>query len=74
MHLVVSEVMVQPSCHDIKKAMARLANGILETTKAFVRWMDGTCIESAGIPGPSKDDEPFVHRCTSLITSMFSEE
>jgi dynein heavy chain, axonemal len=61
--LVASEVMVQPSCHDVRKTMARLAKGILDSTKSFVRWMDGTCVETLEIPGPTKDDEPFVHRC-----------
>jgi dynein heavy chain len=62
MHLVNPEVVVQPSAHDIKKMINRLAKGIVESGKPFVRWMDGTCLEAPEIPGPTKDDEPFVHR------------
>lgn len=32
----------------------------MESTKLFVRWMDGTCSETPEQRGPNEDDEPVV--------------
>ncbi|BDA41784.1 probable Dynein-1-alpha heavy chain, flagellar inner arm I1 complex [Coccomyxa sp. Obi] len=61
LRLSYPDVVMEPSSADIKKALARLASCIVEGTKSFVRWMDGTCLEAQPIPGVGEDEEPFVH-------------
>ncbi|KAK9825454.1 hypothetical protein WJX81_002895 [Elliptochloris bilobata] len=61
LHLNAPEVVVHPSANEIKKALARTARSLVECAKSFKRWMDGTCIETPDLPGPTEDDEPFVH-------------
>ena len=51
LHLSHPDVVMQPNVAEIKKAIARLALAIAESAKHFVRWMDGTCLEAAAIPG-----------------------
>ncbi len=51
LRLSYPDVVMEPSSADIKKALARLASSIVEGTKSFVRWMDGTCLEAQPIPG-----------------------
>ena len=60
-HLRAPEVVVQPSLNDIKRTLMRLARLAVESSKAFVRWMDGTCIPCPEQPSVSEDEEPFVH-------------
>jgi dynein heavy chain len=50
-HLARPDIVIQPPLGDVKKALARLAACIVEGTKSFTRWMDGTCLEAAPIPG-----------------------
>ena len=38
------EVMLQPSAGDARLTLGRLLRGIVESAKAFPRWMDGTCV------------------------------
>lgn len=55
------EVVVQPSANDVKKVLGRLARNLVECSKPFVRWMDGTCLETPEIPAAAEDEEPFLH-------------
>ncbi len=61
MYLNSPEIVVQPSVNDLKKVLGRLARNQVESSKPFVRWMSGTCIETPEVRGASEDDEPFVH-------------
>lgn len=61
MYLNSPEIVVQPSVNDLKKVLGRLARNQVESSKPFVRWMSGTCIETPEVRGASDDDEPFVH-------------
>ena len=54
------EIVIQPPVGDVNKALGRVVRSLLESCKAFVRWMDGTCIETPEQRGASEDDEPFV--------------
>ena len=38
------EVLLQPSAGDARLMLGRLLRGVVESAKAFVRWMDGTCV------------------------------
>ena len=65
LRLSYPDVVMEPSSADIKKALARLASCIVEATKLFVRWMDGTCLEAHPIPG--------LHGSCKLSTTCPSE-
>jgi dynein heavy chain len=51
LHLSHPDVVLQPNVADMKKGIARLALALVESGRQFVRWMDGTCLEAAPIPG-----------------------
>jgi dynein heavy chain len=44
--LIHSEVVVVPSTGEVTRALFRLLHNLADSAKAFVRWMDGTCIEA----------------------------
>lgn len=54
------DVVVQPPMTEVNKALGRLVRSLVESTKAFVRWMDGTCVETPEQRGATDDDEPIV--------------
>lgn len=54
------EIVVQPPVNEVNKALGRLVRSLVESTKSFVRWMDGTCIETPEQRGANEDDEPVV--------------
>ena len=54
------EIVIQPPVGDVNKALGRVVRSLLESCKAFVRWMDGTCIETPEQRGATDDDEPIV--------------
>ena len=64
--LVAGEIGVSPEMKEILHTLtAKIMNNIIEATKHFVRWMDGTCIECTQgeiHPKPADDTEyqPFT--------------
>ncbi len=54
------DVVIQPPVNEVNKALGRMVRSMVESTKPFVRWMDGTCVETPDQKGPSEDDEPVV--------------
>lgn len=44
--LLASEVVVSPSMAEVSKQLSRLMRNVVDSAKAFVRWMDGTCLEA----------------------------
>eukprot|EP01065_Artemidia_motanka_P041378 TRINITY_DN5358_c0_g3_i1.p1 TRINITY_DN5358_c0_g3~~TRINITY_DN5358_c0_g3_i1.p1 ORF type:complete len:4876 (+),score=1837.91 TRINITY_DN5358_c0_g3_i1:119-14629(+) len=64
--LVAGEIGVSPEMKEILHTLtAKIMNNIIEATKQFVRWMDGTCIECTQgeiHPKPADDSEyqPFT--------------
>lgn len=54
------EIVIQPPMNEVNKALGRLVRSLVESTKSFVRWMDGTCIETPEQKGTNEDDEPVV--------------
>jgi hypothetical protein len=43
---VQSEVVVVPSASEVARAMQRLLHNLVDGSRPFARWMDGTCIEA----------------------------
>lgn len=54
------EVLVSPTIADIAKILSKLWRNMVESTKLFIRWMDGTCIEAPEQRLGGEDEEPFV--------------
>jgi len=53
------DIMLNPPVNDIYKYLTKLGKNIVESSKLFVRWMHGSCLEC---PPQiiNEDDEPFV--------------
>ncbi|KAK3269901.1 Dynein heavy chain cytoplasmic, partial [Cymbomonas tetramitiformis] len=58
--LVHPEVVVQPPVTEVTKFLSRLVRNLVECTRPFVRWMDGTCLETPEQHVNNEDDEPVV--------------
>ena len=55
------EILVAPTLQDMSKMLSKLWRNMVESTKLFVRWMHGTCVETPEQPMGGEDDEPFVY-------------
>jgi dynein heavy chain len=57
--LSAPEVVITPSDNDIKRIVMKIQKNIVESCQPFVRWMDGTCIETPPqVVG--EDEEPVI--------------
>lgn len=54
------EVLVSPTLADTAKILSKLWRNMVESTKLFIRWMDGTCIETPEQKLGRDDEEPLV--------------
>eukprot|EP00798_Chlamydomonas_sp_ICE-L_P031817 gene31817-7021_t len=54
------DIVIQPPVNEVSKALGKLVRALVESSKPFVRWMDGTSIETPEQRGTSEDDEPVV--------------
>ena len=60
--LLTSEPTYSPQQQEITNAFHKIQTGIIETTKLFVRWMRGTCIDyTFGELAPKPTDESQEH-------------
>lgn len=52
-------IVLSPSPNDIYKFLTKLGRNIVESSKLFVRWMHGSCLEC---PPQilNEDEEPFI--------------
>lgn len=53
------DLVVSPQLNDIYKYLNKCVKNLPESAKFFVRWMNGSCIETS--PQPMGDDEPFLY-------------
>jgi dynein heavy chain, axonemal len=53
------EILVSPTIPDIAKILSKLWRNMVESTKLFIRWMDGTCIETPEQHIAGEDEEVF---------------
>eukprot|EP00899_Mesostigma_viride_P018540 jgi/Mesvir1/26688/Mv20468-RA.1 len=58
--LSAPEIIVQPPVSEVTKFLGRLVRNIVECARPFVRWMDGTCIETPEQKPAHEEDEPIV--------------
>nr|CCA14061.1 PREDICTED: similar to hCG1811879 putative [Albugo laibachii Nc14] len=61
------DIVVTPSLSDMYKYLSKLVKHIVESAKAFVRWMHGTCRETEPLIG-KEDDEPITFTFYSDIS------
>lgn len=54
------EVVVSPAVHEVNKLLGRLVRSLADSTKPFVRWMDGSCVETPEQRVGNEDDEPVI--------------
>jgi dynein heavy chain len=70
MSLQNSEVIVAPPIKEATKLLTNLIKNVAESGKAFVRWMDGTCIEMPDQRPRGEDGEPLVMTFSSDVIRM----
>ena len=58
--LNLPEIVVQPPMNEVAKFLNRLVRNLVESTRPFVRWMDGTCLETPEQRPNGEDEEPIV--------------
>jgi dynein heavy chain, axonemal len=58
--LVAPEIVVTPSLADMHKLFSKMVKNTVESTKAFNRWMRGSCIEVFPQNFHGEDEEPVV--------------
>ena len=57
--LSAPEVHVSPPLPEINKILAKIVKSLVESTRTFVRWMHGTCIETPP-QNINEDDDPII--------------
>jgi dynein heavy chain, axonemal len=55
------EILVSPTLQDMSKMLSKLWRNMVESTKMFVRWMHGTCVETPEQHVGGEDEEPFIY-------------
>jgi dynein heavy chain len=59
--LQAQQVVLSPAPDDVQKQLMRLVHSVIGSTRIFLRWMAGTCIETTPQPVPGgKDGEELV--------------
>ena len=51
LQLLHTDIIMQPSAAEIRRAVAGLLCSLREAAQPFVRWMAGTCLEAAPVAG-----------------------
>ena len=70
LRLVGGEIVAVPGGSEVEKTLGKVARGLVECSKRFVRWMDGTCDTCPPIKVSEEDeDEPFVHSFFSDVSA-----
>lgn len=66
--LSAPEIIVIPSFNDITRIVNKLLKAVVESSVPFVRWMDGTCIETPP-QIVSEDEEPVIFTFNTDISA-----
>jgi dynein heavy chain len=64
------EVVVAPPIKEATKLLTALIKNVAESGKAFVRWMDGTCIIMPDQRPKGEDGEPLVMTFSTEVVRM----
>uniref|UniRef100_A0A7S4D2X3 Dynein-1, subspecies f n=1 Tax=Eutreptiella gymnastica TaxID=73025 RepID=A0A7S4D2X3_9EUGL len=60
--LAASDIVTSPAMGEIQATLSKVMRNIIETTKMFVRWMDGACIDcTLGEISPKPTDDSDSH-------------
>lgn len=69
LELLQPEVVVTPSMAEVGKQLSRLMRNLVDSSKSFVRWMDGTCVEAPEQFIYGEDSEPHVFTFFSDVST-----
>ena len=58
--LSAPEVLVSPPLAEVNKYPSKLLKSLVESTRSFVWWMDGTCLETPPQKVAGDDEEPVI--------------
>ncbi|OAE19678.1 hypothetical protein AXG93_1847s1410 [Marchantia polymorpha subsp. ruderalis] len=61
------DVVVQPSLTETTKMLANMVRSILDSVRPFVRWMDGTCLETPP-QSAGEDEQPYIYSFYSEVS------
>ena len=67
--LTGSDIVLRPAITEIQKLVLQSLRDAIEGTRSFVRWMDGTCIETPPQNNPDSD-EPYIFTFHSDILPL----
>jgi dynein heavy chain len=59
-YLNLPDVVVQPSIAETTKILACMVRSMVDSARPFVRWMDGTCLETPEQQRGGEDEEPYT--------------
>ncbi len=62
--------MVQPPIKEASKLLTSYIKNVAESSRDFVRWMDGTCIEMPDQRPKGEDGDPLVMHFNSEVIRM----
>jgi dynein heavy chain len=66
--LAAPEVIVSPPLAEVNKLLSKLVRSIVESTRSFVRWMHGSCLETPP-QQLGEDDEPVIFSYFSDVSA-----
>eukprot|EP00960_Hanusia_phi_P039624 753955-Hanusia_phi.AAC.6 len=67
--LVAPDIVVSPALTDMHKLFQKMVKNTVESTKSFVRWMKGTCIETPPQYFHGEEEEPVIYSFYSDISA-----
>ena len=67
--VLLPEFSLTPTFPDVHKALAKLLKDIVESTKQFNRWNDGTCLLTPPQYPNGEDEEPYIFSYYQDISS-----
>ncbi|CBY09982.1 unnamed protein product [Oikopleura dioica] len=67
--LAGTEIILRPAVNETQKLVFKTIGDVIDSSRSFVRWMDGTCIETPPQPNPDSD-EPYLFTFHSDILPL----
>jgi len=65
--LSVPDIVMLPALTEIHKLLLKLIKNTIESTRSFLRWKRGTCLETPPQKSATEDEEPVIHSFYSDI-------
>jgi dynein heavy chain len=65
--LSIPDIVMLPALTEIHKLLLKLIKNTIESTRSFLRWKRGTCLETPPQKSTTEDEEPVIHSFYSDI-------